>query len=78
MTEQTSPYRTLENGAIDLAYYDRRARQIRSADAFSACRLLRDLLQALPRKLTVTLESALRSRASIEERKGEPAALPAV
>lgn len=78
MTEQTSTYRTLENGAIDLAYYDRRARQIRSADAFSACRLLGDLLQALPRKLTVSAGSVLRSRASIEKRKGEPAALPAV
>ena len=78
MTEQTSTYRTLENGAIDLAYYDRRARQIRSADAFSACRLLGELLRAAPRKLTLIFGSALRSPAPVEKRKGEPAALPAV
>lgn len=78
MSEQTSQYRTLENGAIDLAYYDRRARQIRSADAFSACRLLGDLLQALPRKLTVTLGSTFRSPSPVEKRKGGPTALPAV
>lgn len=78
MSEQTSQYRTLQNGAIDLAYYDRRARQIRSTDAFSACRLLGDLLRAAPRKLTVIFGSALRSPAAVEKRKCEPAALPAV
>ncbi|WP_422038103.1 hypothetical protein [Roseibium sp.] len=78
MSEQTSQYRTLENGAIDLAYYDRRARQIRSADAFSVCGLLGELLRAALRKLTLIFGSALRSGSPIEERKGEPAALPAV
>lgn len=78
MSEQTSRYRTLENGSIDLAYYDRRARQIRSADAFNAFRLLGDLLRAAPRKLTVILGSVLRSPTPAEVHKGKPAAIPSV
>lgn len=37
---QEHDYKTLADGSIDYAHYDRVCRQIRSRDAFAACRLV--------------------------------------
>jgi hypothetical protein len=39
MSHTATDYRTLADGSIDYAHYDRHARAIRSGDARKACRL---------------------------------------
>ncbi len=78
MTEQKTRYRTLENGSIDLRYYDKRARQIRSEDAFKAGRLCMVALRTATDHLISAFVTAFRVPAKVTKHTGGPAALHAL
>lgn len=46
MTGHSTDYRTLNDGSIDLAFYDKRARAIRSNDAYNILGLLFSILRS--------------------------------
>ncbi len=78
MTEQTSPYRTLKNGSIDLAYYDKRARALRSEDTFRACRRCKAALWTASGHMKAAFTRAFKGPVKVVKRIGKPAAFHAL
>lgn len=78
MTDQTPDYRTLSDGSIDLAHYDRKARALRSRDAFKACRLFARALRSATFVFPFLFQKGFRSAKSSENGQGKPVALSAV
>lgn len=78
MTDNITRYRALENGSIDFAYYDNRARTLRSEDVFKASRLCVVALRTLTDRLMAVITAAFSGPASVTKRAAKPVALHAL
>lgn len=78
MTGQTSPYRTLKNGSIDLAYYDKRARAIRSEDTFKSCERCMVALRTATDRLMAAYRTVFRGPAKVTKHMGQSTTLHAL
>ncbi|MBG6142991.1 hypothetical protein IWQ51_001106 [Labrenzia sp. EL_142] len=75
MTGHSTDYRTLNDGSIDLAFYDKRARAIRSNDAYNTLGLLFGILQSACSSLLSKSGDAVRNAKPTAQGTDEPVSL---